>query len=61
MASRLSRPSAREAVQNGKISVSIRYFVVLHWANGGHATVKMTSDAANAGSFFEIAAYSSQS
>jgi hypothetical protein len=42
-------PSAHEAVQNGKISVSFRYFTVLHWANGGHATGKMTSDAANAG------------
>ena len=50
-----TRPSAPEAVQNGNISVSFRCFTVLHWASGGHATVKMTSDAANAGSFFSMA------
>jgi len=48
-------------VQNGKILLSHRYFAVLHWANGDHATTKMTSDAAKADSFFEHAAYSSQS
>jgi hypothetical protein len=41
-------------VQNGKISLAFRYFALLHWANGNYATVKMTSDVANAGSFFNI-------
>jgi hypothetical protein len=35
-------------VQNGKISVSFRCFAVLHWANGGYTTVKMTREAAYA-------------
>jgi hypothetical protein len=55
------RPSAHEAVQNGKISVSIWYFAVLHWAICVHTAVKMANDAANEGSFFEHAAYSNQS
>jgi hypothetical protein len=41
-------------VQNGKISVAFRYYDLLHWANGDYATVKMTSDVANADSFFNI-------
>jgi hypothetical protein len=42
-------------VQNGKISVAFRYSALLHWPNGSYATVKMTSDVANAGSFFSMA------
>ncbi len=39
-----NRPSAHEAVQNGKISAAFRYFALLHWANGSYTPVKMTSN-----------------
>ena len=50
-----SRPSAHEAVQNGKVSVTFRYFALLHCANGSYTNVKMASYLANAGSFLSMA------